>query len=114
MKDWSKPHKVSSDELAFGPRSLSKMMPDRVDIPDEFHVNNNNEWCMWQSKWFFRGLDESERPTAKKGIDGDVAMNHLSAIQASWAPKHEHKQEAVAYLASLWFKKCPKLIKEKK
>lgn len=41
----------------------------------------------------------------KDGIDGDTAVRHLRAIQGSFAPKHEHKMEAVAYLASRWFTK---------
>ena len=113
MKDWSKPKEVSDGDLAFGPSDLPNLMPARDEIPEEFGHCGNNPWVKWQSKWFFRGLDESEVPVAKKGIDQDMAIRHLGSIQSSWAPKHEHKQEAVAYLASLWFKKCPKL-KEKK
>jgi hypothetical protein len=39
----------------------------------------------------------------KEGVDGNLAFRHLSAIQRSFTPKHEHKEAAVAYLASLWF-----------
>jgi hypothetical protein len=36
-------------------------------------------------------------------VDGELAIRHLQVIQASFEPKHEHKEAAVAYLASLWF-----------
>jgi len=38
-----------------------------------------------------------------EGVDGGLAIRHLQVIQASFEPKHEHKEAAVAYLASPWF-----------
>lgn len=96
---WATPRDVVSDlELAFG--GEEGLWPAWVDIPDEFK-SMNHPWAQWQSEWFYRGLKTT--PTAKDGIDADLAIRHLAAIQRSWAPKHEHKQAAVAYLASLWF-----------
>jgi len=51
----------------------------------------------------FSGLKKSEVPPVKEGIDVNMALRHLHAIQGSFEPKHEYKEAAVAYLASLWF-----------
>jgi len=76
-------------------------MPPHKDIPREFN-SDRNEWTLWQRKWFFEGLDVTPEP--KDGIDAKKAMRHLATIQRSWMPKHEHKEAAVAFLASLWFR----------
>jgi len=62
----------------------------------------NNPYVKFQTTWFFKGLTSEDMPTAREGIDLNEAMLHLSAIQRSFEPQHEHKQAAVAYLASLW------------
>jgi len=77
------------------------LMPPHKDIPREFNTDQN-EWTRWQRKWFYEGLDGTPEP--KAGIDADKAMRHLATIQRSWSPKHEHKEAAVAFLASLWFR----------
>lgn len=81
--------------------NVSGLMPPHKDIPREFN-SDRNEWTLWQRKWFFEGLDGTPEP--KAGIDADKAMRHLATIQRSWSPKHEHKEAAVAFLASLWFR----------
>ena len=81
--------------------NVSGLMPPHKDIPREFN-SDRNEWTLWQRKWFFEGLDVTPEP--KDGIDAKKAMRHLATIQRSWMPKHEHKEAAVAYLASLWFR----------
>lgn len=93
------PQPISDVEAAF-PADVEKLMPNYKDIPDEFK-RSSNKWNAWQSKWFFTGLKAF--PDAKDGVDSGAAVRHLKAIQGSWQPKHEHKQAAVAYLASLWF-----------
>ena len=95
-----KPKKVSKSALTFG--DVAGLMPNIYSIPDEFsNFNSTNKWVKWQADWFFHGLEKY--PTPKEGIDIDMAMRHLAAIQRSFEPKHEHKQAAVAYLASQWF-----------
>jgi hypothetical protein len=93
--NWSKPKKIDDAAATFG--GLDGLMPSRGEIPD--HIEER--WIDWQGDWFFYGL--TCYPVPKHGIDRGVAMRHLSAIQGSWIPKHEHKRDAVAYLASLWF-----------
>ena len=101
MTDWTQPTEVDNLTLAF-PTGISDLMPQMDEIPEEFcEFFSTNKWVRWQASWFFSGLQE--RPTAKDGIDQNQAMRHLSTIQGSFEPKHEHKQAAVAYLASLWF-----------
>lgn len=95
---WEQPLPVDDVRLAF-PSGISHLMPRYADIPDEFK-RMKNPWCEWQSKWFYGGL--SSWPKMKPGIDQVKAKRHLAAIQRSFEPKHEHKEAAVAYLASLW------------
>jgi hypothetical protein len=97
---FDKPTKVSGLDLAFGGK-VNELMPPYSEIPDEFK-RSSGVWPNWQSDWFYSGLKRYPEP--KEGINVHEAMRHLGAIQGSFAPKHEHKQAGVAYLASLWFK----------
>jgi hypothetical protein len=88
------PQEVSDALLAF-PGSVGPLMKD---CPSEFR---HPYWSKWQRTWFFEGL--KEYPAPKDGVDLRKAMRHLTAIQRSFEPKHEHKEAAVAFLASQWF-----------
>jgi hypothetical protein len=96
------PIPVTRADVAFGGASglLSKILPPYSAIPDEFK-RGNSPWAEWQRQWFFDGLDRY--PVPKEGIDLGMAMANLQVVQNSFAPKHEHKEAGVAYLASLWF-----------
>ena len=96
--DWTAPMLVSDVDLAFPARAL-ELMPPRDQIPEL-----DRKWLDFQHDWFMRGLPEDCEIDLRDGIDGDEAMRHLRVIQGSYAPKHQHKAEAVAYLASLWFR----------
>lgn len=96
--DWNKPQEIPDALVAF-PADVMELMPAMDDIPFEFK-RYSNPWCKWQSEWFFSGLESF--PKAKAGINQNTALRHLSAIQGSFQPQHEHKSAAVAYLASLW------------
>lgn len=96
---WSTPTEIDAATAAF-PAGVSNLMPAMNCIPDEFQ-RDSNPWVRWQQEWFYCGL--KRYPVPRDGINRAAAMRHLGAIQGSWAPKHEHKQAAVAYLASLWF-----------
>lgn len=93
------PIEVTDVQLAF-PANVSQLMPAYEQIPVEFR-RGESEWVDWQSQWFYHGI--KKLPTPKPGVDLDKAIRHLRCIQGSFEPKHEHKQAAVAYLASLWF-----------
>lgn len=97
---WKHPQAVDGIATVFG-GDVDRLMPPMSEIPDEFH-HGHTEWNRVQQDWFFRGLKGAEWEP-KDGIDLAAALRHLKAIQSSWAPKHEHKEAAVAYLMSLWF-----------
>lgn len=98
---WAEPQEVD-DVLSVFPAGVSHLMPTQKEIPSEFERGAGGTWLDFQNHWFFRGLD---KPSfyCKEGVDGALALRHLQAIQGSYAPKHEHKMAAVAYLASRWF-----------
>lgn len=100
---WATP--MAIDDIGVGWGSVTAAMPPYDAIPDEFQ-QFNNPWARWQAEWFFRGIDGF--PDAQEGIDKDAATRHLASIQRSMEPKHEHKQAAVAYLASRWLVGPPK------
>jgi len=97
-KDFTQPHEISRLDLAF-PSSVKNLMPEYDDIPETFK-SDSNPWVKWQQRWFFEGLKDKQEP--KPGIDIGKALRHLKVIQSSFEPRHEHKEAAVAYLASLW------------
>ena len=99
MTDFSKPFPVTDLDVAF-PAVVSYLMPRYEDVPDEFKCFLGGYWNRWQRERFYNGLQIL--PKAKPGIDLSVAIRHLASIQGSFEPKHEHKESAVAYLASLW------------
>ena len=96
--DWSCPQPVTDIDLAFPARALELMPPaDQIPAVDR-------KWLDFQHDWFMNGLPDDCEIDLMPGIDGNEAMRHLRVIQGSYAPKHQHKQAAVAYLASLWFR----------
>lgn len=100
---FAKPIAVGRVELAFG-GDMAILLPPYEEVPDEFKDwNSPNKWNKIQSHWFYKGLPDGTAFQAKDGIDLKDAINHLKAIQVSWAPKHEHKEAGVSYLMSLWF-----------
>jgi hypothetical protein len=97
-EQFKRPIEVSEVDLAFG-GNISDLMPEHNEIPKGYE--GEEFWKSWQSEWFFEGLKHWPKP--KEGIDRNVALAHLKAIQVSFEPKHEHKEAGVAWLASLWF-----------
>lgn len=103
MADWT-PHDFSDIDLAFPARALEHM-PAYEDIPDEY--KNSGKWYakVW-SHLFFEGLDDIQFSPKDESWDAqDVrrAWRHLNVILRSFAPKHEHKEAALAYLTDEWF-----------
>lgn len=103
---WANPTTISDVELAF-PANALDLMPSREECKAGLAAlsdKKRRKWVEFQQRWFSRGLPAGVEFDPLDGIDGETAFRHLSAIQGSFAPKHEHKEEAVAYLASRWFK----------
>lgn len=94
---WATPQVTTGLDMAFG-GDMQKLLPPIKDIPAKLP----EKWLKFQHDWFFKGVN----PVGLKpceGVDRSAAIRHLRAIQMSWEPKHEHKEAAVAYLASRWF-----------
>ncbi len=103
---------VVEDVLIAFPASVKHLMPEHDSIPEEFKNSYGNKWVQLQRDWFYNGLNGKFVP--KEGIDLNLALRHLSCIQGSFEPKHEHKEAAVAYLMSLWFESYEKKEEENK
>lgn len=93
------PTNVDQVDYAFGGR-MKDLLPTLAEIPDEYP--NSEKYTQFQRTWFYSGIPKDKMPTAKPGIDFKAAMRHLGTIQGSFEPKHEHKEAAVAWLASRW------------
>lgn len=98
------PQKIDEAQLVFPANVVNTLIPSMQNIPAEFK-NSRNPWVKFQCDWFYNGLPKGTKFIMKEGVDEREALRHLSAIQGSWEPKHEHKEAAVAYLASQWFDK---------
>ena len=101
---WEKPQVVDALTVAFG-GDMKNLLPPMKDIPEDFQreTKTSQKWYKFQSDWFFWGI-EAIKMDPHEGIDSKASWNHLAAINGSFEPKHEHKEAAVAWLASLWFK----------
>lgn len=82
---------------------ISHLVPEFEKIPSDFK-NEKNTWVQFQTAWFFHGITDMV-VTGKIGINRAVALRHLSVVQASPHLKYEHRQAAVAYLASRWLER---------
>lgn len=103
---FDQPHPVTAVQMAF-PANVSDLMPAWDTIPPEFqHPNGKGDarpWIDFQAAWFYRGTSKNAL-VPRDDVDPDAAWDHLIVIQGSYEPSHEHKQAAVAWLASRWFK----------
>lgn len=97
---YAQPQQVEDVMLAF-PAVLGGLLPPLEAIPANYP--NREEWLGFQHKWFGGALPPDSEIQPAAGVDADTAWRHLTAIQRSFEPKHEHKMAAVAWLASRWF-----------
>jgi hypothetical protein len=108
-KGWGVPRPVDDVTLAFPASVMSALMPPYdvcvaglAELPD-----GGEQWRQFQRDWFYNGLPDTTQFWAVEGVDAEMAFRHLSAVQRSFEPKHQHKEAAVAYLASRWLTKIP-------
>jgi len=94
---------ITGLDCVFGVNALA-WMPPMSEIPAEYR-DRNNVWNSIASKWFFDGLPASTKFHGKKGVDEKAALRVIGATLGSFAPKHEHKEAAVAYMLASWFDK---------
>jgi hypothetical protein len=96
---------LSDVDVAFPAHALD-WMPAWDEIPDEFkNMNRETEWNEIVSQWFFSGLPEKVKFIPRDGVDPEKAFRAVQATLGSFAPKHQHKEAAAAYMLSCWFKK---------
>lgn len=93
-------------------------IPAMEDIPDKFkrssaQGDDKMNWVVITHSWFFNGLPDTVKFYGKPGIDAEAAFKALSVLLSSFAPKHQHKEAAVAYLMDCWFTKIKGWQKEK-
>lgn len=86
---------------------MDKILPKKEEIPEEFWQHRGTVWNKMVSTWFFLGLKNLELEP-REGVDQKLALRHIQAIMGSFAPKHEHKEAACAYLLSKYFQGIPK------
>jgi len=105
---WAMPRPVDDVLLAF-PAQVADLMPPRDECEAALDAmpDRGRSWLAFQQRWFFDGLSPDTTVEVRDGIDPATALRHLAAIQGSFEPTHEHKEAAVAYLASLWFVRPP-------
>ena len=90
---------VTDLDLVFG---CTDHMPEWKDIPEEFK-NGNTKWNKLFSLVFYNLLPADSGVTPKEGVDALKVGRVLKSFMNSYAPKHEHKEAAAAYLMSEWF-----------
>lgn len=100
------PLTLSDLDLAFPAHALD-WMPEWDALPEEWRDPDGWEVKLWRDI-FFRSSNEDFDWEALKlipveGIDPEVAWRHLIAITSSYAPKHQHKEAALAFLTHHWF-----------
>ena len=88
------------------PVNALEWMPAREDIPDEFRfMRGSSEWNEIANSWFMHGLPAAVEFYPREGVDPELAVRAIQATLGSFAPKHEHKEEAAAYMLSQWFER---------
>jgi len=93
--------------IEFKPEKLTNpfstpTMPSYDEIPKEFKGWNQKKWNRLFNDMFFSGIKIIEF-IPKSNIGAEDAWAHLRLWASSFEPKHEHKEAAFAYMASVWF-----------
>ncbi len=95
------PEEVTAIDMAFPARGV-ELAPPMDEIP-EVYRDGHGEFSGFAGHWFFAGLGEGSAFHPRSGIDARKAFEHLNVIMGCYGLKHEHKEAAVDYLASMWF-----------
>lgn len=94
---YAQPKRVADVLLAF-PATLGDLLPPLDEIPADYP--HRQDWLRFQHHWFTGTLPPDSEMFPAKGIDAETAGRHLTAIQRSFEPNHQHKTAAVAWLAT--------------
>lgn len=85
------------------PANALEYMPKYEEIPK---YEGRSALENLASRWCGLGLHDVQF-VAKEGVPGAAAFRQINCIMRSFAPKHEHKIAAVAYLIHEWFDVTP-------
>jgi hypothetical protein len=86
---------VSDVDIAFG---NIQDMPELDDIPKEYY-SMGNKWNQIASDVFFKGAPSKGTVLqVKEGVDPQLLRRKIAAWMKSFAPKHERKIAACAWL----------------
>lgn len=92
-------------DVAFPAHALD-WMPAMEDIPEEFHgFPGKTEWNHIAASWFYNGLPADVKFYPREGVDPEKAIRAVKGTLGSFAPQHEHKEAAAAYMLASWFEK---------
>ena len=93
---------VSQVDLAFG---NTKLMPKWEEIPKDFK-HGKTKWNELFSIWFYRGLEgiTLDKIDGLTNEEATKVVRYIRSFMVSFQPKHEHKEAAVAYILSLYFR----------
>jgi hypothetical protein len=94
---------IDDVSLAF-PANALDWMPPMDEIPEEYR-KGKAKTCEIVHHWFFSGLNENVEFHPRRGVDAEKAWRAVSATIRSFAPSHQHKEAAAAYMLDSWFKK---------
>lgn len=100
------PVELRDVDKAFPAHALD-WMPEHDDIPERWREADESDWQvrLWRNL-MFRGLTDIQLAPRDKSwgqVEVDRAWTHLQAILGSFAPKHQHKEAALAFLTDRWF-----------
>lgn len=92
---------ISDVDFAFPAKALG-WIPKWEAIPEEFKDYTPRWSKQLVSDWFYSGVEDLHF-YAKPGVDAPKAFRFIQAVMRSFAPTHEHKMAALAYLLEDWF-----------
>lgn len=100
------PQDVDKVSYVFPARVIGTLLPERKAIPGDVP----RVWDHFIGYWFAclytgKGLPADIEFHAKDGFCAEKAYRHIDACMRSFEPKHEHKTDGCAYLASCFFEK---------
>lgn len=116
VQDWSldKISEISQADVAFPARGLT-WLPDCKSmgfdtVGEACSVWMNNAWARYISRLFFDGGALPTEEDSKEGVSKDDAAKALLIVRASlgsFAPSHEHKTSACAWILDKYFNGPP-------
>lgn len=104
LAPWVEPWPMHDLDLAFPARGMdyAPTAEHCSSALEELPVMEKEKYLQF-ANYFFFGRPPIQQVMLREGIDGDMAFRHLMVVAGCYAFKHEHKLEALAVLAGMWF-----------